>query len=140
MTWERLLSGNEIRARMEITEEEALEAVKLVKPLVRNHDTNLLHEIETPNLFNIAFKWDPKFKEPVDANKLQLLSCWTTYHTCAYHGIFKPTISEVLAQIPAEVRGEVDYFELLFSDEITQIIDRDGFYGHKTVTLFYKKL
>jgi hypothetical protein len=140
MTWERLLSGDEIRKRMEISDEAATEAVKLVKPLVRNHETKKLHEIELPDLFKTAFKWSPKFKDAIDMNSLELLGPGTTYHTCAYHGCFKPTISEVLAQVPAEFRGSVDYFEVLFSDETVQIIDRDQFYGHKAVTLFYKKL
>ena len=140
MTWERLLSGDEIRTKMEISQEDADNLITFYKPLVRNAETGRLHEIELPNLFNEAFKWSPEFKDAIDLNSFVLLGPAVTYHTCAYHGFFKPTIAEVLAQVPTAFQNEATHFEVLFSDDVTQIIDRDKFYGHKTVTLFYKKI
>jgi len=136
MTWFRLKSKEEINELLEISEEAANERIRKYTPLVRGTD-GLLWKIELPNLFTDSFHWGPKFTEKVDMNSLKLIGCIPTFHTCAYHGFFKPTIAEVLAQIPEFYVDAFDAFEVLFDDAITEIID-NGFYGHRTTTLLYK--
>lgn len=67
---------------------------------LQRDDRGSLYFIKPVNPFNIAFPWDPK--PDTRAPRLQELCKITTYHTWAYYGCFKPTIAEVLAQIPAE--------------------------------------
>ena len=59
----------------------------------------------------IAFTWDPK--KTKRARKLKPLKDITTYHTYGYYGMFKPSIAEVLAQIPEELLAATRAFEIV---------------------------
>lgn len=120
---------------MNITQERAEELAKRIHPLVRND--GLLHYIEMPDLFKTAFKWKPTFKGQVDANKVKLIGVIPTFHGCGYIGMFKPSVAEVLAQIPSFYVDSCNAFEVLFDQEATQNIT-DDFYGHRTTTLLYQ--
>lgn len=136
-----LLDSDTIKKNLKISAEEADHRLKSISPLVRGED-GLLYTIVIPELFKTAFTMGPELSEKVDANSLSLISCFHTYHTCGYHMFFKPTIAEVLAQIPFGVLNGVPepmYFETLFDDALVEIID-NGFYGHRTTTLIYKKI
>lgn len=56
-----------------------------------------------------AFTWDPKPSEPAD--NLSVVCRIYTLHRYGYYGFFKPSIAEVLAQIPTEVAQRVVAFE-----------------------------
>jgi hypothetical protein len=68
-----------------------------------------LYYIMPVNARGIAFPWSPK--RDVLAEGLIEIARITTLHTYAYHGFFKPTIAEVLSQIPEEYLGQVIAFE-----------------------------
>jgi hypothetical protein len=57
-----------------------------------------------------SYLWDPKFGE--EATDLTELMQIRTYHTYGYYGFFKPSIAEVIAQIPVPVRDQVVAFEI----------------------------
>ena len=57
--------------------------------------------IKPVDLFGIAYTWDPK--PAGKAKDVKPLCDITTYHTYGYYGFFKPSIAEVLAQIPASI-------------------------------------
>jgi hypothetical protein len=63
-------------------------------------------------LFTTAFTWPGTPKPDLRAPRLQKIRTITTYHTWAYYGFFKPTISEVLSQIPEDIIDQVIAFEL----------------------------
>jgi hypothetical protein len=66
--------------------------------------------IKPVDLKNVSFIWSPKpTKEARGLKKLQVI---TTYHTYGYHGMFKPSIAEVLTQIPQDLTGRVVAFEV----------------------------
>lgn len=60
-----------------------------------------------------------------------------TVHTCGgWHGFFKPSIAEVLAQVPEEVEDHIRAFEILRDISILE----DGTeMGHSVTTRFYSK-
>lgn len=92
-----------------ISDEELNRRAACIKPLVRQGD--VLHTITQPCLRTIAFTWSPAFTG--EAPAVRKVATLTTYHTYSYYGFFKPTIAEVLAQIPAELVEQVDAFELI---------------------------
>ena len=56
--------------------------------------------IKPVNPFTVAFAWSPT---PVGRPpRLQELCTITTYHGYAFYGFFKPSVAEVIAQIPKE--------------------------------------
>lgn len=46
-----------------------------------------------------------------------MVECMSSFHTYGYYGFFKPSIGEVLAQIPADLIEMVRYFEIIESPE-----------------------
>jgi hypothetical protein len=91
---------------------------KRIKPLVRfartlrgyvRHSEGDLYYIKEVNPHNIAFTWDPKAAKK--ATGLVPLEQIVTYHTWAYYGFFKPTIAEVLSQIPENCLESIVAFE-----------------------------
>jgi len=66
-------------------------------------------EMKWPDPRRASFLWNP---EPSGVREdLQEICRVRTLHTFGYHGFFKPSIAEVLAQIPPELLGAVVAFE-----------------------------
>lgn len=131
-----IVSKDEVATLLEITDERIAELLKTIRPFVRKD--GVLHDIKLPvDLRNTAFKWDPEFTTsaeiyPCDTQMI------TTYHTAGYIMMFKPTIPEVLAQIPETLLPSVIGFEVLFNENFTENLTSD-FYGHRTKTVLYFK-
>lgn len=89
------------------------EMAKRIKPVVTFNGPKKSgpHFIKPVDLFEIAYTWDPK--PAGKAVGLEPLCDITTYHSWAYAGFFKPTIAEVLAQIPAEHINKAVAFEIV---------------------------
>ncbi len=63
------------------------------------------------DLFSVAYTWAPR---PLFwAWRLKPLCDITTYHSWSYYGFFKPSVAEVLSQIPAEHLDRVVAFEIV---------------------------
>lgn len=137
-----LTDNAEITGLLEITDGHVAEMLKTIRPLVpaaRSDGVMVLHEIELPkNLRTTAFRWDPIFIGPADMNRMHVLETCTTYHSCGYHMMFKPDITEVLAQIdrlPDHIKLQVVAFDVLL--EGVEILS-NSFYGHKAKTVLYR--
>jgi hypothetical protein len=105
------------------------ESIKL-----RGNANNELFWIKNVNPFNIAFAWSA---EPIGvATGLKEIKTIKTYHSYAYYGFFKPTIEEVIAQIPVELRGKVAAFEVVPPNGVADCLTPDDKY-HKAHTVLY---
>lgn len=118
----------------DITDERIAELLTKMQPVLRNAKGEL-HHIEPVDPRKIAFTWAPKFTKQVkawaDIGRIE------TNHSCGYIGLFKPSISEVLAQIPEHFLNSANCFETLSGDSVACYGQGDG---HRTVTIFYKDL
>lgn len=108
------------------------ELAERIKPVVRfalgekglfRSSEGHLYYIKPVDLFGIAYMWSPKPEEKVVG--LKPLCDITTYHIYAYYGFFKPTIAEVLAQIPAEYLDKVVAFEIVEGPETADDLNRE---------------
>ena len=107
----------------EVSKKEIRERFKKIKPVVRfakgirlfKSSEGYPYFIKQVDLFRIAYTWDPKPKKV--AKNLKSLCDITTYHSWAYYGCFKPSIAEVLAQIPDEHLDKVVAFEIVANPE-----------------------
>ena len=100
----------------EVSEDRIRELAERIKPVVQFARKGKCY-IKPVDLFNVAYTWSPESAEVVTG--LKPLCDITTYHTFDYYGFFKPSIAEVLAQIPAEHLDKVIAFEIVgrpFSD------------------------
>jgi hypothetical protein len=80
-------------------------------------------------LRNTAFTWEPKILGKVDFTPSKMTN---TDHLCGYIGFFKPSVAEVLAQLPDDLPAEVNAFWL--DSSLVSCYD-DGS-GHMAITTF----
>lgn len=106
-----------------VPEERVVELAQRIEPIVRIGDAP--RYIKPVDLNRIAFMWSPEATGYVDMNGLVALRDITTYHTWAYYGFFKPTIAEVLKQIPTEIVDQVVAFEIIESPQCAEDFDKD---------------
>lgn len=133
-----LTDNDEINALRAISDERLTELLTKIRPVCDYADG--LHYLQPPEFADIrttAFRWSPVRLERVDLDAHQELGVITTYHSCAYHMLFKPDLAETLAQIPADLVDRVVAVDVLFDH--TEMV-HGTFYGHKTFTRLYGKV
>lgn len=118
----------------EVSEEKIKELFSRIKPVI---DYNGVKKyIKDVDPFNISYIWSPKTKGI--ANNLIAIKDIITYHSYGYYGLFKPSIAEVLAQIPDDIVDKVDAFEIIEHPECAEDLNdnsdalNDGFHVAKT--------
>lgn len=90
----------------EITDEVLAERMARFTPLVSQEGEARM--IELPDPRRTAFTWDPKIVgAPVDFEELRTVE---TDHYCGYIAFFKPSIAEVLAQVPDDLPADCNAF------------------------------
>lgn len=82
----------------EISDERLAELMKRIRPVVRRKGE--LREIRIPNPRTTAFTWDPALLGYADG--LTVVARTTTRHLFGAPALFKPSIAEVLAQLPED--------------------------------------
>ena len=98
--------------------------------------------VDEPNYITTAYNWEPRFKGPCEEN-LEILKDISTLHSYGYYGLFKPSIAEVLAQIPDEIIDQVCAFEIIDSPKTADDLNKNikilnaGF--HVATTRLYAK-
>lgn len=119
------------------TDAELAALVKKTRPLVCNKDGNLC-TIKQPDLRKTAFTWDPKGLRKVKGTAVDVATV-QTLHTYGYYGMFKPSIAEVLCQMPEGL--DADGFEVIGPEDAADLNREhlalnEGF--HVATTIFYK--
>lgn len=124
----------------QLSAEELAARLDRIKPVLEDADG--LYYIEPVSPKGVAFTWEPK--PTCDALDIEPLCVIRTLHSYGYYGFFKPSIAEVLAQIPADkladtvafkVRGPEDAQEMNTEKEALNA----GFHVSQT-TLYKRKL
>lgn len=122
-----------------ISDERIAQLSTTIRPTVRDEDDKLRY-IEPVEPRSIAFPWDPKFEGL--AEDLTEVARIRTLHTWAYYGFFKPTVAEVLAQIPAEYVEKVVAFETNGPETVTDLNKESEMLNagyHVAETILYAK-
>jgi hypothetical protein len=83
-----------------ITNERLAELAERVVPLVLNNEEYFT--IEQPDLRKTAYTWSPQLTARVGFIPLKKVM---VDFPCGYYGFFKPSIAEVLAWYPDDVKG-----------------------------------
>jgi hypothetical protein len=107
----------------EMSDLRILELAQRIKPVVTFEEEGCCY-IKPVDMFSESFTWDP---EPASkATGLKLLCDITTYHPYGYYGSFKPSIAQVLLQIPSEHLGKVVAFEIVKHPETADDLDPES--------------
>jgi hypothetical protein len=110
--------------------------IKKIVPVIRKEDK--LYNIELPDLRHTAYTWDTKLKD--EHKDLIEVARIKTDHYCGYYGFFKPSVAEVIAQIPEGFINKICAFEILADmdsgteDEVKIYSDGNG---HQATTILY---
>lgn len=120
-----------------VTPEQVESLLARLTPLVKD-EAGKLRTIELPNAFNQAYTWSPVLKDTVERSTLKLVARFHSLHTAGYIALFKPSLAEVLAQLPADLPESACAFELVM-DSVEIVHDVPGFYGHRAQVLVYAK-
>ncbi|HEY4506152.1 MAG TPA: hypothetical protein VJJ24_01765 [Candidatus Paceibacterota bacterium] len=111
-----------------ITDEHLRELAGRIKPVIQFKHRGFRRKgrryVKPVDLRGVAYTWDPKPARP--ARDLEPIVDITTYHSYGAPVFFKPSIAEVLAQIPAEYLDAVVAFEIVESPEHRDDLYRDG--------------
>jgi hypothetical protein len=111
-----------------ITNERLAELLVRIRPVCQFEGR--LHYIRPVDPRRIAFLWDPQSDGMAD--NLVALECVMTRHDYGHPSLFKPTIAEVLAQIPEDVVDRVVAFETSRNADFDEHSD-----CHVTSTILY---
>ena len=93
---------------------------RLLKPIVTIDEVKyLLKEFSLEQLRDISYIWDRNEdkRDVVDSNKLEPVEDFLCLHTWGYYGLFKPSIAEILAQVPEKTICEANVFEIIEKPE-----------------------
>lgn len=102
----------------EITDEELMKRYTRIKPIAEINGTKYwLREYTLHELRKYSYIWYVEYDKthPVDMRNLQVVPRhdFECFHTYGYPGFFKPSIAEVLSQIPQELLDNVQAFEII---------------------------
>ena len=104
----------------EIDHKRLAELYRMLKPIVTIDEMKyLLKEFTLAELRNQSYIWnmhDDK-RELVDPSMLEPVEDFLCLHTYGYYGLFKPSIAEVLSQVPEKTISEANTFEIIESPE-----------------------
>lgn len=133
----------------EISNEELLARYSRIKPIVEVGGVKyFLREFTEKELTGRAYTWEAEEgkTEPVDMDDFIFTEerDFECIHAYGYHGFFKPSIAEVLAQIPEREVPVVDAFEIIEEPKTAsdfsknKIVFDNGFHMSK-VRLYTRK-
>lgn len=107
------------------------------KGLFRSHQ-GFPYTIEPVDLWEMAYTWDPKAAAKVE-KELVTLRDITTYHGYGHYALFKPSVAEVLAQIPEDLIDQVTHFEIVWSPDTAADLHGEAFNAgyHEAKTRLY---
>lgn len=121
------------------SKEEILELSKKIIPIV-SEGKNKYSIIPQKDIFGTSYTWDKKLDRKVKS--MATFAEMTTYHSYGYYGFFKPSIDEVLRQIPDDILSEVIGFEIInnpstaadfYKDDLTRWAFDNGYHSARTV-------
>lgn len=101
----------------EMSNEEIIKWYKTIKPIVRkNKIPYFLCELKDEDVPNTHFTWidsTQKYGKKVDLSQMSIVAEMLMYHKYLDYMTFKPTIGEVISQIPKGIHENVDAFEII---------------------------
>ena len=108
-----------------INDKRLKELYQLLKPIVTIDEMKyLLREYTLQELKNTSYIWNchEDIRNIVDTKKLEVVDDFLCLHTYGYYGLFKPSIAEILSQVPENVIEHANAFEIIEQPETREDI------------------
>ena len=100
----------------EMSTDEIAKWYSTIKPIVRKKKAFYLRKLSERELTRTAYTWlngSEDYSSPVDFSKLSILADVKMLHSWGYYGFFKPSVGEIIRQIPKEYLEKTIAFEIL---------------------------
>ena len=113
----------------EIDDERLRELYRFLRPIVTIDEIKyLLKEYTLEQLRNQSFIWNRNEdkREVVDQNKLETVEDFICLNKWGHYSMFKPTIAEVLSQVPVRTIREADAFEIIGEPETSKDLYKEA--------------
>ena len=124
-----------------ISDEELKNRYSRIKPLVEIDEVTYdLRPFTFSELSGITYTWnkDKDKRNIVHKENLEKIEDFICLHTYGYYGLFKPSIEEILAQLPEKSLKEADYFEIIEKPETREDVFRYTSEYHVSLVRTYK--
>lgn len=123
----------------EISDEKLSILMSQIRPVIKDEDGYLFY-IKPVDPRGVSYTWSYELTDM--AGDLRYLTEIKTYHSFGYRGFFKPSIAEVLAQIPEFLIPETVAFEIVNRPKHADDLNRESFitsycYAHVADTRLY---
>ena len=99
-----------------VDDKKLAELYKTLKPIVTIDEVKyFLKEFTFEELRNQSYIWNrhEDIRDVVDPNRLETVEDFLCLHEYGYYGLFKPSIAEVLSQVPEKTIEEANAFEII---------------------------
>ena len=129
-----------IQVNLEISNEKLKSLLASIRPVLDFPDEGKCF-VKPVDPRRVSYIWDPT--SDGSAKDLKPICDIETYHEFGYYGLFKPSIAEVLAQIPEDKLDQVVAFEIVEQPRTAEDLNRQmnaihaGF--HKATTRLYSR-
>ena len=114
----------------QISDDKLLELYSRIRPIRRDDDGDpcWVKEFSLERLRGSSYVWDSEdVGEKIADTGLTPIGAFKCLHGYGYYGLFKPSIAEVLAQIPYGFIDEADAFEIVEAPETAEDFRYDAF-------------
>ena len=100
----------------EMSIEEIVKWYKTIKPIVcYNGDLRFLRELSPDELIQTSYVYIKDYGDKVDLSTIGVLADVKMLHHYMTPSCFKPSVGEILCQIPEELRNATVAFEIIYS-------------------------
>lgn len=126
----------------QISDERILELYNKIKPLVNvNNRKFLIREFVLNEIKQTAYleKIKENITECINDNELEPIKDFSCYHTISSNGNFRPTIGQILSQIPYSLVKQSSVFEIVEAPKIVTDINETEKY-HMSKVRLYKRI
>ena len=133
----------------EITDEELTKRYKHIKPIVEiNGEKYLLRNFTESQLRDLSYIWNKHEDKREKVNMEEYIALeeydFECIHKYGHYALFKPSIAEVLAQIPADLARLVNLFEIIDEPKTVEDFSKnkivfDNGYHISKVRLYVKR-
>lgn len=104
--------------KRELSDQELAELAQKIRPICRDKEGKCFF-IEPVDPRKVSFIWSPSYTEEADGpGGIVRHSTIYTLHSFSFHGMFKPSVAEVLAMIPLHLLDKVIAFETIGPDDV----------------------
>jgi hypothetical protein len=126
----------------EMDQSEIVKWYQNISPIVKDSGkSRYLRRLSDEELSKVAYTWLKKesdYEDAVDYSNLEVLAELQMLHQCGWYGFFKPSVAEVIRQIPKEFLPQTVAFEIIHQKDLNDYKKEVNAGFHVSTVRLYK--